>query len=337
MASWLMKRLTHPIVSDLAFGEPSGCLKNKEYSTYIKAIFKLVKVLPVVFLIKFYPVVWNAMMPIMGKQVESSRANYFKMGDETAMRRKNDRSKDGRGDFMEGLLKYSETKELISDQELAANAHILFVAGSETTATLLAGVTYWMLKTPEALEQATREVRQAFKSEEDITFSSAATQMPYTLACLEEGLRMYPPVPTCLTRITPVPARISGYDVPAHTQVGVHNMSANYSPANFYEPHLFRPERWLPEATNDKSSPYFNDNRDARQPFSVGPRNCIGRGLAFAEMRQILARVLWNFDIDLVDHEQDWMDQKTYALREKLPLICKVYERKVEGGKVGGM
>lgn len=269
-------------------------------------------------------------MPFMGKRVMSSRDNYFKMGDETAMRRKQDRSKDGRGDFMEALMKYGETKEPISDPELAANAHILFVAGSETTATLLAGATFWMLKTPEALEKATREVRQAFNSQEDITFSTAATQMPYTLACLEEGLRMYPPVPTCLTRITPVPAKISGYEVPANTQVGVHQMSANYSPDNFHEPNKFRPERWLPEALTDKTSPYYNDNRDARQPFSVGPRNCIGRGLAFAEMRQILARVLWNFDLELVDKEQNWMKQKTYALREKPPLFCRVSVRQDE-------
>ena len=273
-----------------------------------------------------YPLVFRALTFFAGASMKKNRDNYFKMGDETAMRRKNDRSRDGRGDFMEALLKYSEEKEPILDEELAANAHILFVAGSETTATLLAGVTYWLLKTPEAYAKATKEIRDAFEKEDDITFS-AATKIPYTLACLEEGLRMYPPVPTCLTRITPAPAEISGYKVPGHTQVGVHQMSANYSSKNFHEPGKFRPERWLPEAMQDPLSPYHNDVLDSRQPFSVGPRNCIGRSLAFVEMRHILARVLWNFDLELVDKEENWMKQKTYALREKLPLFCHIKQR----------
>jgi cytochrome P450 len=38
-------------------------------------------------------------------------------------------------------------------------------------------------------------------------------------------------------------------------------------------PHEFRPERWL----EDRDEKYTNDKFDAMQPFSVGPRDCIGR------------------------------------------------------------
>jgi cytochrome P450 len=44
------------------------------------------------------------------------------------------------------------------------------------------------------------------------------------------------------------------------------------SPANFQDPELYLPERWL-----DTDGPYANDRREALQPFSFGPRNCIGR------------------------------------------------------------
>ena len=44
------------------------------------------------------------------------------------------------------------------------------------------------------------------------------------------------------------------------------------SPANFKDPELYLPERWL-----DTEGPYANDRREALQPFSFGPRNCIGR------------------------------------------------------------
>lgn len=39
------------------------------------------------------------------------------------------------------------------------------------------------------------------------------------------------------------------------------------------------------------------DHLSASNPFSMGPRSCIGRNLAWAEMRIILARLLWVFDI----------------------------------------
>ena len=75
---------------------------------------------------------------------------------------------------------------------------------------------------------------------------------------------------------------------------------------------------------NDPASPFYTDSRAVLQPFSVGPRNCIGRNLAYNEMRLILARVLWNFDLELCDESKGWSDQKAYILWEKPPLLCKL-------------
>ena len=61
------------------------------------------------------------------------------------------------------------------------------------------------------------------------------------------------------------------------------------------------PSEWLPEIYGDPSSPFYNDRRDAFKPFSDGPRNCIGRNLAYHEMRLILAKVLWGFDLELAE------------------------------------
>lgn len=257
----------------------------------------------------------------------STRTNMMESCKGAVEKRKNDRTREGKGDFFESMLKYEGTKDELSDGELMANAMILFMAGSETTATLLAGATYYMLRNPETMRKAVEEVRSSFPNEEDITFSSASSNLPYTLACLEETLRLYPPAPTILVRQTlgPEIATISGYSVPPNTQVGVHPMSANHSPANFHEPLSFIPDRWLSSTISDPTSPFFNDNRDARQPFSVGPRNCIGKNLAFSEMRQILARVLWNFDLSLVDgKEVRWERQRTYGLWEKGPLSLRI-------------
>jgi cytochrome P450 len=57
------------------------------------------------------------------------------------------------------------------------------------------------------------------------------------------------------------------------------------------------------------------------QPFSVGPRNCIGRNLAYAEMRLILARIIFSFDLRLADDSKDWFSRnESYFVWHKPPL-----------------
>lgn len=53
--------------------------------------------------------------------------------------------------------------------------------------------------------------------------------------------------------------------------VSVWQLAANYSARNFTKPEEFRPERFLGDPE------FSNDSLDVVQPFSVGPRNCIGR------------------------------------------------------------
>jgi averantin hydroxylase len=46
--------------------------------------------------------------------------------------------------------------------------------------------------------------------------------------------------------------------------------------------------------------------------------------LAYAEMRLILARVVWNFDMELGAESEHWTDQKVYGLWQKAPLYIKL-------------
>ena len=38
----------------------------------------------------------------------------------------------------------------------------------------------------------------------------------------------------------------------------------------------------------------------------------------------IMARLLLDFDLELIDPEQDWLDQKSFTLWEKLPLMVRL-------------
>lgn len=95
----------------------------------------------------------------------------------------------------------------------------------------------------------------------------------------------------------------------------------NHSSRNYHDPNSFHPERWLPL---DATSPFINDDRAASQPFFIGPRNCIGRNLAYNKMRIILARVLWNFDLELCEESYKWTDQKLWVLYSDKPLMCRL-------------
>lgn len=79
------------------------------------------------------------------------------------------------------------------------NASLLIIAGSETTATTLSGVTFLLLTHPEVLQKTTDEVRSSFSNESEIDLLSVQ-KLNYMMAALQETLRMYPPVPTAIPR-----------------------------------------------------------------------------------------------------------------------------------------
>jgi len=158
----------------------------------------------------------------------------------------------------------------------------------------------------------TEEVRSNFASDDEITLTSVG-RLAYMLKCLKESLRMYPPVAAGMPRVVPKGgAKIAGTFVPEDTVVACWQLAMNYSPQNFQDPLAFKPERHAEGAGNTR------DRLDALQPFSVGPRNCIGRNLAYAEMRLILARILFNFDLELVNPTDNWIErQDVYTLWSK--------------------
>ncbi|KAM0128138.1 hypothetical protein ACHAO1_009168 [Botrytis cinerea] len=316
---------TFDLIGDLAFGQSFGGLENSGYHFWVSTIFESIHILSYIDIKDTYPMVFELIKPFIPANLAGARKRQDDYSKEVVQKRLTSPKKFGAIDFMDAMLRNRGEKEGLSDEELAENASVLVVAGSETTATLLSGVTFLLLKNPVVMEKLKNEVLSVIQSEEDITFANVTANLPYLLACLEEALRWYPPVPTGSQRITNTPTTIiSGFEIPQNTRVAVHQSSAYRSSINFHKPECFIPERWLPEAKNDPKSPFFNDNRDVFQPFSAGPRNCIGKNLAYNEMRIILTRVIWNFDLELCPESYAWADQKSYFLWDKHKLMCKL-------------
>lgn len=240
-------------------------------------------------------------------------------------------------DFIWYILKQREKKNEVSDDEVIMNAALFIVAGSETTATELCGLTNYLLRNPEILAKLKDEIRGACKTEADINMDVLAN-LPYMNACIEEGLRIFPPVPVGLLRTVPTGgSTIDGHLVPANTSVCVSSWGASHSASNFADPDTFIPERFLD--TPESSARFGSDVKKAAQPFSLGPRGCIGRNLTYVELRLILAAFLWNFDIEfaepggakLWDPSGEFAGLKAYNTWEKSPLMVRLRDVRMTG------
>lgn len=220
----------------------------------------------------------------------------------------------GRADFFSHLLKGDK----MTEGSLVGNTDTLILAGSETTATSLSGLTYFLLKNPECLSKLQEEVRGSFGSLDEITGDSTAA-LPYLQGCIEEGLRLFPPAPFNLPRDCPG-AFIDGHYVPEGTVVGAEVYSMHMDPRYWKDPEAFRPERWIGEG--------LGDEKRAFQPFSTGPRACLGINLAYLELRIAVAKVVWTFDLEMVSKIDNWIDAcGNYLLWRKADLLVKFHPR----------
>ncbi|PYH95259.1 benzoate 4-monooxygenase cytochrome P450 [Aspergillus ellipticus CBS 707.79] len=305
------------IIGDLTFGESLSCLQDSRYHSWVPLILQTLKASVFVRVILNYIPPW-LLRPLFPPRLKEMRNSHYRLAAERLDRRVNMQT--DRPDFMSYILKHNDERGM-TEAEIQGIAAILMVAGTETSATWLSGCTYYLLKTPPVYKKLQEEIRGSFHKHEDITFLSVA-QLPYLQCVIEESLRIYPPGSGFLPRqVLGAGAYINGQYVPGGTTVGVCVFSTLRSSNNFVDPDSFLPERWM---LNNRDPRFDADKREAMQPFSHGPRNCIGRNLAYTEMRLILARILWEFDLTLGDGCSNWEKQAAYVAWQKEPLMVKL-------------
>ncbi|KAH8881052.1 cytochrome P450 [Thozetella sp. PMI_491] len=313
---------TFDIIGDLAFGEPFGSLSVGHYHPWVSMFLVNIKTTIIIHLMhqfRFFSTLLTLLIPRSAKKkLENHRESSRRLVDKRLAMGAY------RPDFITAMTSEKNNKAALSKEEIYGNAALLVIAGSETTATALAGHLYYLCRTPHAMKKLTEEVRQSFKSEEEIDMLSVQ-KLEYLGACIQEALRIYPPVPGAATRVAPPEGNIFfGNYIRGGTSIDIWQWSMYHSPAYFKDPEEFVPERWQgdPRFAQDQSQVY--------QPFSFGPRNCIGKNLAYAEMRLILCRLLWNFDIKYSTGSEDWINrQGVYFLWHKPSMYLHFTPREV--------
>ncbi|KAK4189458.1 hypothetical protein QBC35DRAFT_545856 [Podospora australis] len=303
------------IFGDLGFVESFGCLETSRYHPWIALLFGSVKAAAYGASARYFPGFEYLLVKCMPASLKKMQDDHFQQIVDKVQRRMNYELQ--RPDIMGYVIQeQDETKSLPRD-EIDATFAVLVTTGSETTATDL-------------LDKVTAEVRRVFSEESDITLDRLK-RLEYLNAVLNEGLRLCTPVPWILPRRVPAGgASVSGVWLPGGTRVSVQAYAINKDEKYWLKPERFLPERWLPEAATNEKSPFYRDNRQALQAFIVGSRNCLGQNLAWAEMRLIVAKMLWNFDLDGPQEEGKklrWEDLRTFLLVEKKPVWVRMRER----------
>jgi len=189
------------------------------------------------------------------------------------------------------------------EMDKVADQGTSIIAGSDTTSTAMAATFFYLVRNPAALTRATKEIRDKFAKVDEIRQGPDLNSCTYLRACIDEAMRMSPSVGGLLPReVLQGGMAIMGEFVPEGTVVGTPHYAIHHNPLYYPEPFRYVPERWLvgeenvltgKETTEDEAGAA----QSAFCPFSIGPRGCIGKGLAYSEMMTALSRVLFIYDI----------------------------------------
>lgn len=191
---------TFDIIGDLSFGSSFSCLASESLHPWVQVIFD-------------GAAAFNAMItlrrhtsPLLIKAITALRPGLLKgitNQNEYARRKVDERMSLGaeRHDFIEAMIRtQGDAKKEMDYNEIVSNARVLVIAGSETTATALAGAAYLLAMHKDVQRKLAEEVRGTFKSEDEIEWSSVGG-LKYMLAVLDESMRIMPPVPGSFPRV----------------------------------------------------------------------------------------------------------------------------------------
>ncbi|XP_057439335.1 cytochrome P450 94A1-like [Lotus japonicus] len=198
-----------------------------------------------------------------------------------------------------------------SDEDFVTDIVISFIlAGKDTTSAALTWFFWLLWKNPRVEEEVVREIRE--KSSEEGKVFEEVKEMVYTHAALCESMRLYPPVPMDTKEATEDDVLPDGTVVKKGTLVTYHVYAMGRLPSLWGDDWAeFRPERWLEREdmkTNPSPQTSFQKWRFvARDSFSypvfqAGPRVCLGKEMAFLQMKRLVAGILSRFTVVPLPH-----------------------------------
>jgi cytochrome P450 len=207
-----------------------------------------------------------------------------------------------------------ETGNGMSEQQLEDEVTTIFMAGHETTANALAWTFYLLAQHP------------GFDRELRVQLCHVLGDRPPELAQLpemtlldqliHESLRLYPPA-WSIGRRAIEDVQIGSAEISKGSLLVVSPWTMHRSERFYAHPTEMRPERWT-EAFRRQLPKY------AYFPFGGGPRQCIGEGFAWMELKLLLAVLLRDWRVELIPG-QNIRPKPAITLRSNHPIRVVVH------------
>jgi cytochrome P450 len=209
-----------------------------------------------------------------------------------------------------------ETGEPMSRTQVRDELMTFIAAGHETTANGLGWMWYLLSEHPAAREQLFAEVDDVLGGRPP--GADAVDRLPWTTACFQEAMRLYPPV-WHVQRRAEADDVVAGHPVPAGSVVLISTWTTHRDPAVWPNPAGFDPRRFLGDAP--KARP-----RHAYFPFGGGRRVCVGQGFAMTEAAILAAMIAQRYTLDFIPGSKIVLDP-TITLRPLHGLPMTVHPR----------
>ena len=196
----------------------------------------------------------------------------------------------------EDLLKEAGSADGV--ERITSEMLIMFVAGTNTTATCIRNALFMLSKNPETLNKLVEEIDQNIKDDNSIDYD-VLSKLDYLTAVIKETMRIHGPGHVILTRVVDKTFRLGDFIIKKDTIINFPLISNYHDPKYFPEPFQFQPERWL-DSTKinlNQIDPYVY------LPFSAGPRNCMGQHLAMLEAKVVIVKFLKKFRYEVKSKE----------------------------------
>ncbi|KAE9585541.1 hypothetical protein Lal_00018238 [Lupinus albus] len=210
-----------------------------------------------------------------------------------------------------------------SDEDFVMDIVISFIlAGKDTTSAALTWFFWLLSKNPRVEKEIIKEIRE---KSEGVRVYDEVKDMVYTHAALSESMRLYPPVPMDSKEAVNNDVLPDGTIVKKGMSVTYHVYAMGRMESIWGSDWAqFRPERWLERVAESSSVSgkwrFVGKDSFTYPVFQAGPRICLGKEMAFLQMKRVVSSVLNNFRVvPLVSHP-DFISYLTSQMKGGFPV-----------------
>lgn len=221
-------------------------------------------------------------------------------------------------DFLSRFLTlHEEQPDVVTDRQLLAYLFANLNAGSDTIASTLRAVFYYLLKTPATYQELTNELQatqKVGKLSAPLPTWPECQALPYLNAVIKEALRLNPALALPMERVVPLAGlQIGDVFLPPGTVVGI-NPWVLHRDKRIFGPdaEAWRPGRWL-EGDAEK----VKNMEQHLLAFGAGKRTCLGRNIAMLELTKVVPALLLRYEMKLAEPEKEWRVINSWAVRQE--------------------